>query len=311
MNSALCELSIVIPLFNEEENIPELVSDFIKLKTMLPSSTEIIFVDDGSMDATAKLIKKIKLPFTILLISLSRNFGHQSALLAGLEKAAGKFVVTMDGDLQHPPELIPKMLEQHRKGIDIVLTQRLDGQITSRFKKMSAHCFYQLMNTFSEVQIGWNTSDFRSLNRVALDNLLALPEKRKFLRGMTQWLGFSVITLPFQVQPRRKGKSKYSVIKMLKLALYGISSFSTMPLYLSGLFSLVLFASALLYAVYVLYVRFIVNDVVSGWASLLFVLLIIGGFLSFFLGVIGMYLAAIYDEVKQRPNYIIQDEKKL
>jgi dolichol-phosphate mannosyltransferase len=299
-------LSVVIPLYNEEAILPALIKRLAALSSKLPKQTEIIFVDDGSRDKTKLLIKKTKLPFNVKLLEFSRNFGHQSALLAGLKEAKGNYVVSMDGDLQHPPELIIKMLALHRQGFEIVLTRRTDTSVTAVSKKLTAKLFYWLINALSSTPIEPNSSDFRSLNRQALDSLLAMPEHRKFLRGMVQWIGFETVILPFTVSRRAAGESKYSTFKMVRLALHGLTSFSTMPLFWAGIFSLILFLAAALYAAYVIYVRFFGAGVVEGWASVLFVTLIIGGFISLFVGLLGIYLAALYDEVKGRPEYLIK-----
>ncbi len=299
-------LSLVIPVFNEEAGIPALFAALNALKPKFPSKTEVILVDDGSRDGTFRALQQRRLNYKKVLIQFSRNFGHQAALLAGMERAKGQFIVTMDGDLQHPPELIPKMVAMHRKGVDIVLTKRIDLNYVSAFKKATAFLFYVLINLLSDTYFAFNVSDYRSLNRRAVNSLLALPERRKFIRGMVQWIGYSNVTLPFKVKPRAQGKSKYSLGKMVRLALFGLSSFSTAPLYFSVFFSIVMFVLAVIYALYVLYIRFIVGSAISGWASLLFVTLVIGGFLSLFLGLIGIYIAAIYDEVKRRPLYVIK-----
>lgn len=297
-------VTIVIPLFNEEKAIESLVSALLQLR-FANTTLDVIFVDDGSTDTTVASIQKHAGSLSYTIISLSRNFGHQAALLAGLEAASGDYVVTMDGDLQHPPGLIAKMLEAHTHGIDIVLTQRLDGAETGMLKRQTSSLFYRLINSMSSQHIVESSSDFRSLNRRALDALLAMPEKRKFLRGMVQWIGFSQLVIPFETQKRSVGTSKYTWKKMLSLAGSGITSFSTAPLYLSAIVGTVLFVAAIAYALYVIYVRYFTGAAVEGWASVLFVLLIIGGSLSLFLGLIGIYVAAIYDEVKNRPNFII------
>lgn len=299
------KLSIVIPLYNENKNIATLFAALNKLKKELPR-TEVILVDDGSSDETVSLCRKKKLKFPKKILSLSKNFGHQSALLAGLHEASGKVVITMDGDLQHPPKLITKMLELEKQGYDIVLTQKIDKQVTSGFKRFSASAFYQLINIFSDTTIVAGASDFRLLNRRALDALLVLPEKRKFLRGLVNWIGFEKVIIPFEVQKRAYGKSKYSIQKMLRLAISGITSFSTLPLYLAGATGLTMSVLSLLYAVYVIYI-YVLGKTVSGWTSMLLVSLIIGSFIFIFLGVIGIYLAAIYDELKSRPDYIIKE----
>jgi polyisoprenyl-phosphate glycosyltransferase len=295
-------VTIVIPLYNEEATLDLLFAAVSEVTATLPK-IDVIFVDDGSTDSTAEKLTNAPFPATIL--SLSRNFGHQAALLAGLEAAKGDIIITMDGDLQHPLSLIPKMLEAHKNGVDIVLTQRIDEDSISLAKKETASLFYRLLNAISSQKILPNGSDFRSMNRKALDALLQMPEKRKFLRGMVQWVGFTQIILPFQTQQRQNGESKYTWFKMLQLALFGITSFSTAPLYFSAFFGFGLFAAAFLYALYVIYIKLFSAAAVEGWASVLFVLLLVGGFLSLFLGLIGLYIAAIYDEVKNRPNYIV------
>ncbi len=298
-------ITIVIPLYNEEKAIPSLIAALSGLSASL-QKLDVIFVDDGSTDGTAEKLANAPFPTTIL--SLSRNFGHQAALLAGLEAAKGEIIITMDGDLQHPLSMIPKMLEAHSNGADIVLTQRIDEDSVGFLKKETSSLFYKVANSLSSQKILKNGSDFRSLNRKALDALLQMPEKRKFLRGMVQWVGFTQIILPFQTEQRQAGESKYTWFKMLQLALFGITSFSTVPLYLSAFFGFGLFAAAFLYALYVIYIKLFSAYAVEGWASVLFVQLLVGGFLSLFLGLIGLYIAAIYDEVKNRPSYIVANK---
>lgn len=300
------ELSIVIPLFNEVENIGFLFTELNKFKKKFPPKTEIILVDDGSKDATLKKILDTKLLFDKKLLIFSKNFGHQSALLAGLKKANGKAVVTMDGDLQHPPKIILEMIALHTQGYDIVLTKKIDHNVTSGFKKISSLLFYKCINLFSNTEIVDSSSDFRLLSRSAVDSLLALPEKRIFLRGLVNWIGYKKIIIPFAVQSRAAGVSKYSLKKMFILALSGITSFSTAPLYFAGIVGLFMTTLSVLYSVYVI-VQYLLHQTVSGWTSILLVLLFIGSGMFIFLGVIGMYIAAIYDEVKNRPNYIIKE----
>lgn len=299
------KLSIVVPLFNEENSIKSLFDELNKLKNKLPQ-TEIILVDDGSKDNTVDKIKQNKLNFPKKTISFSKNFGHQAALIAGMKEAEGELIVTMDGDLQHPPELIVKMIELTNQGYDIVLTQKIDKDITTGFKRMSSTLFYKLINLFSDTNIVDGASDFRLLNRRAVKSLLSLPEKRKFLRGLVNWIGFEKVILPFEVQKRVSGESKYSLRKMFSLALSGITSFSTLPLYIAGGVGLAMSLLSLLYAIYIV-IQYFSGATVSGWTSMLLVTLMVGSFMFIFLGVIGVYLAAIYDEVKNRPNYIIKD----
>jgi len=299
-------ISLVVPVYNEADGISIFLEELYRVLLSLSYEFEVIMVDDGSRDKTSEIIMSEKYEH-LKLISLSRNFGHQAALLAGLEEAKGEFIVTLDGDLQHPPSLIPKLLEQHEKGIDVVLTKRLSDSETKRLKNDTSVLFYRVLNRISSQKILENGSDFRSLNRQALDALLSMPEKRKFLRGMVQWIGFTQVVIPFSVGSRVAGESKYSVLKMFSLALFGITSFTTIPLYLSAVFGLILFSLAAIYAVYVIFAKLFFSTVVEGWASVLFVQLAVGGFICLFLGLFGIYLAAIYDEVKQRPDYIVKD----
>ena len=299
-------LSIVIPIFNEEEGIKKLFEALNSLAPKLPSDTEVILVDDGSSDNSVKLLISESLIYKKTIISFSRNFGHQSALLAGLKQANGDYVVTMDGDLQHPPTLIPTFLDLHSQGHDIVLTKRQDADII-RSKYVFSALFYSLINKISATSIPVNSSDFRSMSKRAVNALLALPENRKFLRGLVGWIGYPTAVIEYQPDIRIAGESKYTWIKMLRLAITGITSFSAAPMYLAGAVSVLFFSSAFAYAIYVLIIKFIYQTAVSGWASVLFVLLIVSGFLSLFLGLIGVYLSAIYEEVKNRPNYIIKE----
>lgn len=300
------KLTIVTPVYNEEKTIQSFLDELYAVLDSLKTSFEVICVDDGSRDRSAEILEEEKRS-GLKVLHLSRNFGHQAALLAGIEHARGEVVVTLDSDLQHPPDIIPLLIQKHSDGADVVLTQRIDSSKTSIFKKFSAHAFYAVMNTVTSNKLLHNGSDFRSLNRKAVNALLAMPEKRKFLRGMVQWIGFTQVVIPFTVRDRSNGESKYTLLKMLKLAVHGVTSFSTLPLYLSVIFAVILFVLATIYALYVLYIRLFTGAVVEGWASVLFVQLCIGGFLSLFVALLGIYIAAIYDEVKNRPLYILKD----
>lgn len=301
------ELSIVIPLFNEEKVIVHLFSALNNLQRMLPKTVEVILIDDGSSDQTSKIAKELSLNYFKKVITFSRNFGHQAALLAGLQMAKGAYVVSMDGDLQHPPKLIPKMIALAKSGVDIVYTARVDTSDVSLFKRVTGLFFYYFINVFSKIKIEPNASDFRLLNRKSLDALLQIPEKRLFLRGMVQWLGFKSEKIEFVVGKRVEGQSKYTVFKMLELAVSGITSFSSSLLLLSAFFSFFLMSISLFYGIYVVYARIFLSSVVTGWTSVMLVLLIIGSSLSLILSIIGMYIAAIYEEVKRRPEYLVSE----
>jgi dolichol-phosphate mannosyltransferase len=301
-------ITIVIPLFNEQDSVSYLFRALNKVLKIISYPVTVIFVNDGSTDTTETELLKTKLDCKKQVITLSRNYGHQAALLAGLVAAKGDIVISMDGDLQHPPELIPLMIKLHQNGHDVVLTSRTNTDNISFIKKFTSQLFYKVINSLSETPIMANGSDFRSLNRKALNALLSLPESRKFLRGMVSWIGFKTITIPFKAKTRIASTSKYTTLKMVKLGFQGITSFSTFPLYLSGFFSGVLFFLAFVYGVYVLVAKYFLQITVEGWTSVILVLLCIGGILSLFMGLFGFYLAAIYEEVKRRPNYIIESE---
>lgn len=301
-------LALVIPVYNEELVVPFLVQALIKIKPKLPTKTQIILVDDGSTDRTYPKLKTSQLKdyFSVKIIQLTRNFGHQAALIAGLELSRSEITVTLDGDLQHPLELIPTMLKHHAQGADIVQTQRQDTAQTGLIKRFSAQAFYSLFEFLSQTKIGVNTSDFRSMNRQALKALLAMPEQRKFLRGLVNWLGFKSVTLAFKVKPRAAGQTKYSWQKMINLSLAGLTSFSVAPLYLSIILSLVFLVFSLLYAIYVLYVKLIIGSAISGWSSVMMAVLVLSCLIFLMFSLFGIYLSAIYDEVKRRPMYVIK-----
>ncbi len=309
MRAASPQLSLVIPVYNEEDSIKPLFQALNRLKSKLPRLVEVIIIDDGSQDDTLIELRESTLSYPKKVIEFSRNFGHQAALLAGLNQAKGAVVVTLDGDLQHPPNLIPKMLKWHKQGIDIVFTARQDDEGTPLMKRTLSSWFYWLMDKLSSTTIRQNASDFRSMNQAALKALLSLPERRKFLRGMVGWIGFSSVTVPFKVAKRSRGQSKYSIAKMLRLAFDGITSFSTLPLYVSAVVGFLLSVMSVVYGLYVIYVRFILNVVVPGWSSVILVTLIIGSVLSLLLALVGIYIAAIYEEVKERPVYIIKSQR--
>lgn len=303
------QLSIVIPLYNEAQVIAALCKEIESFRSKLPRKTQIIFVDDGSDDATLQLLRKnpIRKRLSVTILSLSRNFGHQAALLAGMRAARGVVTVTMDGDLQHPVGMIPAMLAQHNQGIDIVQTSRVDDAPTHTPKRITSTLFYWLFSRLSQTNIEPYCSDFRSMNRRSLDALLSMDEQRKFLRGMVQWIGFSSITLPYKAGNRFGGKSKYSWKKMIYLSVVGMTSFSTLPLYLSVLFCVMFVLASLIYAGYVVYVRFVLQTALDGWTSLILVLLLGSSSLFLVLSLYGIYLSAIYHEVKRRPPYVIAD----
>lgn len=307
-------ISIVIPIFNEASGLSELHS---RLSSVLKNLTdkqpeyqfEILFVDDGSTDDTLLALKRLQsIDSRIHYLSFARNFGHQIALTAGLEHASGQAVISMDGDLQHPPEMIPQFLELWRAGYDIVDTLRAQTESATLFKRASSRFFYILFRRLAGVDLPSGTADFRLLDRKVVYVLNGIKERSRFLRGLILWVGFKRYSLVYKAPERFAGTSKYSFLKMLLLALDGISSFSAKPLYFS-IFVGIFFAFAglgyLLYALTVFF--FFPSYSVPGWTSLISVILIVGGVQLLVLGVIGFYIGKIYEEVKNRPLYIVRE----
>ena len=290
-----CLISIVVPVFNEEDALPLFYAQLLEMLGSMNRPWEVIFVDDGSKDKT---------------VHFSRNFGHQAALCAGLERAAGGYVISMDGDGQHPPKLVPQMIELADSGYDIVLTQRMEAEKKSSFKKWSSGTFYHLLNKVSDTQTLPGGADFRLMNRQALDALLSLPEYHKFLRGMVSWIGFRSVILPFEVPERLAGHTKYSLKKMFRLASDAIFSFSMVPLYIGLSAGALFLLLALFEAIYVLsfWISGNTSGLTPGWSSLMFMLLIIGAVLMIIMGFIGVYVGYIFQEVKHRPVYILRTD---
>jgi len=270
-------------------------------------------VDDGSTDGTADALRAIadSDPRVSPLI-LSRNFGHQSALTAGLDAAQGDFVISLDGDGQHPPEMIPQMIALFEQGYDIVQAQRVDDSSASAFKRFTSSGFYTLINSISGTQIAPGAADFRGMSRQAVDALEGMPEFHRFLRGMVSYIGFKTVILPYHEVHRIAGRSKYSLGKMFRLAMDAIFSFSLLPLYIGMSTGVIFFCLAALEMLYVtsLWIRGDTSNLAPGWSSLMFVILIIGAVLMILLGFIGIYVGYIFQEVKRRPQYLIKRDNK-
>ncbi len=302
-------LSIVVPALNEEENLPVL---YEALRTVLqdlfpPEDVEFIFVDDGSTDHTFGLIRSLsEKDRRVRGVSLSRNFGHQMALYAGMEHARGEVVITMDGDLQHPPELIPALWEKHLEGYDVVNTVRTASPGSSCFKRTSSRWFYRLINSLSEVPIEPASSDFRLMSRKATDAFLRMPEPDRFTRGLVRWMGFSQASIPYEAPARHKGRSKYSTARMIRLGLDGLTAFSGKPLRLVFLLGLLVFLLGLAYAMYAI-VQHISGQTVPGWTSILVSVLILGGVQLLSIGLLSEYVLRIFNASKNRPKYFIRE----
>ncbi|MBN2284948.1 MAG: glycosyltransferase family 2 protein [Tissierellales bacterium] len=310
MNSLIKEnkyLSVVIPLFNEEDNVDVLLKNLEDNLQPLGVSYEIILVDDGSDDETwIKIQQSSRVNSSVKGIRLARNFGHQHALLAGLSNATGQAIISMDGDLQHPPSLIPKMLKSYEEGSFVVNTVRNDKEVASFFKRKTSSVFYKLFSLLTDVPMVSGSSDFRLFDRSVLNQLLQLKDVDLFLRGAVEWLGFPSVTIPYTANERFAGVSKYTLSKMIKFAKGSIISFSTKPLVLGiwiGIFTSVL---AFLEIIYILY-RFVVGETVPGWASTVGIISFLFGVLFVVLGIIGTYLARIHTALQNRPRFIIRE----
>lgn len=308
MSQGRLVLSVVYPAYEEAEVLPIFHVELAKALEALEANyrIEIIYVDDGSRDQTLDVLRGLVAEdCRVRYLSLSRNFGHQAALTAGMEHARGDAIVTLDADLQHPPELIPVLVTRWREGHDIVLTLRADDQRLSWFKRATSTVFYRLMSRWSDVDIRAAASDFRLLSRKALDNLLALRESHRLLRGMVQWLGFRVVEVPFQPNARRAGVSKYTLAKMIRLATDGLFSFSQAPLRLAVLAGLAATGLSLLVSLGI-----ILSQARSMSALLIWLVLtahVLTGCILGAMGVLGEYVGRIYEECKGRPIYVLKD----
>lgn len=308
--SAKLKIDLVIPIFNEVESIAQTYQDVCAVIDSLSHDFRFIYVDDGSNDGTVDTLRSIcaKDP-RVSLIELSRNFGHQAALTAGMDASQGDMMISMDSDGQHPPEMIPQMISLIQNGYDIVQTQRIeDGGLS--FKKISSNFFYWLINKISGTQVIQGAADFRAMNRDALNGLRSMKEYHRFLRGMISWMGYKSIILPYEEPKRIAGKSKYSLGKMFRLASDAIFSFSLAPLYigLSAGFVFFILACAQLTYVLTLWLTNNTQQVVPGWSSLMGILLIASGIIMILLGFIGVYVGYIFQEVKRRPVYLVKGQ---
>ena len=297
-------LSIVVPVFNEEEVLPSLIARLAD--ALRGHNWELIFVDDGSRDASVAVIRAFaQSNDRIRLLSFSRNFGHQAAITAGLDFAQGDAVVVMDADLQDPPELLPKMVELYEQGYDVVSPKRVFRGGESAFKIWTARVFYRLMGRLAGGHLSEDVGDFRLFSRKAVLALRSMREQHRFMRGMVGWLGLSEALLPFERQARVAGETKYPFLKMLRFAWTAVSSFSAAPLRISLAAGILLSCAGFVYLLRVVYMAFWTRELVPGWASVVVLQCIFSGMILIALGAIGDYVARTYEESKARPLYVV------
>ncbi|HWP09750.1 MAG TPA: glycosyltransferase family 2 protein [Polyangiaceae bacterium] len=301
------ELSIVVPMYDEESNVAAFVEAVSSVLTGASLDHELVLVDDGSRDGTWQAICEVsRARPSVRGVSLSRNFGHQGALLAGLNHARGRAVITMDGDLQHPPETLPELVAAWRDGFKVVNTRRLDSDDTSFFKRLTSRGFYWTFSKLTGVAMEAGASDFRLLDRDAVQALIRLGDADPFIRGLVSWLGFRTKTIPYQARRRHSGVPKFTLRKMIRLSSGAMLSFSAFPLRLGIGIGFVTSALAFVELCYILY-TYARGHVVPGWASLMTVMSLMFGVLFVLLGIIGTYLAKVYEILKRRPRFVVGD----
>jgi glycosyltransferase involved in cell wall biosynthesis len=299
-------LSIAVPVFNEEAVLPEFLRRTCAVIDQISGGPhELIFVDDGSADGSFAILEEAaRRDRRILAISLSRNFGHQAALTAALDQVTGDAAIVMDGDLQDVPEMIPEFVERYHQGYDVVYAQRIRRKEPWPLR-LCYYAFYRLMTRLSDVQLPVDAGDFGLMSRRVIDQLRRMPEHHRYLRGLRSWVGFRQTGLPVERVQRHSGKSKYSLLRLLKLAADGIFAFSIVPIRAAALLGAAVIGLSTLYAFYSLYAKFFLRQSPKGFTALILIVTFLSGVLLFFLGVIGEYVGRIYEETKARPIYMI------
>src|SRR5215213_5976398 len=300
-------VAIVIPCYNEEGNLRETHRRVSEAVARAGLGYEIVYVDDGSYDSTPEMLRELQAEDPhVRVVYLSRNFGHQFAVTAGLAHARGDAVAIVDADLQDPPEVVLEMIRRWQEGYDVVYGVRTDREGETLFKLLTARLFYRLIRWLSETEIPLDTGDFRLLDRKVVDAIVAMPERDRFLRGMVSWAGFRQVGLPYRRAPRFAGQTKYPLSKMVRFAFDGIVSFSVKPLRLSTLMGFVSAGMALFAILYALAMRLFTQRWVTGWTALIIAILFLGGAQLISLGIIGEYVGRLYGEDKRRPLYLVR-----
>jgi dolichol-phosphate mannosyltransferase len=300
-------VSVVVPLYNEEPVLPELLWELRHTLAGIPGGPhEVVAVDDGSTDRTTEILEGAAAEDPgVVLVSLSRNFGHQAAISAGLEHATGDVVVVMDGDLQDAPETIHRFLAEHDKGYDVVYATRTDRK-EGVLRRAQYFLFYRLLARLSDPPLPVDAGDFALLSRRVVDALRQVPERNRYLRGLRTWVGFRQVGIPVERRERRAGRPKYDAVKLLRLALDGIFAFSVVPLRAATLFGVAAIAFACAFTAYSLYVKLVHGQSPQGFTALVVIIVFLSGVQLLFLGVIGEYVGRVYEETKARPVYVVR-----
>ncbi|MBC2389495.1 glycosyltransferase family 2 protein [Listeria booriae] len=301
------KISVVIPLYNEEAVIEQTYTRLKDVMETLAMDYELLFVNDGSKDKTLQLVQTLSFADKhVKCLAFSRNFGHQIAITAGTDYASGDAVVVIDADLQDPPELIPEMIQKWQDGFDVVYAKRIKRNGESFFKKWSAKMFYRTLHRLTDVEIPVDTGDFRLMDKKVYTELKKINEKNPFVRGLVSWLGFQQVALEYEREERAAGETKYPLKKMIKLSLDGLTSFSHQPLKMASYAGVTLSIAGFIYMLVVLFQTIFTATTVNGWSSIIIIQLLFSGFVLIILGMIGEYIGRIYDEVKDRPLYIVE-----
>jgi polyisoprenyl-phosphate glycosyltransferase len=305
--SAAPAVSVVVPVLNEADNVALLVQRLRPVLAALGESYEVIFVGNGSLDDTAGHVQRLACDDpAVRLLRLSRNFGHQAAVVAGLEHARGAAVITMDGDLQHPPEVLPALIRQWRAGYEIVQAVRRQSVDASALKRCGSRWFYLALSALTRLSVTPGAADFRLMSRAAVDAFLSCRERCRCNRALVQWIGFSYSEILYDAAPRHAGETKYSYRALFRLAADAIFSFSTWPLRVAGLAGGIVSLAAAAYLVFILWAHLFTDRIPPGWSSILATVLILGGVNLVVLWILGEYVGRLYEEVKQRPIYIVR-----
>lgn len=314
MNTNKLIISIITTAFNEEALLPSFIDQVRSTMEALEYDFEIVITDNGSIDGTLKILKEAcEADSRVKYISLTRNFGHQGGLIAALEYCSGDAIISMDADLQHPPEKIPDLIQKWEEGFEVVFTVKT-GSTESFARRMTNHLFYKTLSRISGLEMTSGQSDFRLMDRKALDQLLSLSETNKFLRGLSRWIGYKSTNVEYIAQERLSGKTKFKLINLYNFAIDGVFSFSTFPVHLIMLFGLVISAASLLYAtlivvtwVYSMIFNVGSNLLPSGWTSIAIGIFFLGGVQLVSIGVLGEYIARAFEETKRRPSFIVRE----